>query len=58
MGLSARMLLERYFSVEDIKDALRAFLYSKKNLRIAAAVDLYKNGEITWARLLKSLTWE
>ena len=30
-----------------MKDALRSFLYSKKNLRLAAAVELYKDGELT-----------
>ncbi len=37
-----------YSSKSDVvKDALRTFLDSKKNLRIAAAVELYKEGEIT-----------
>lgn len=37
-----------YSSKSDVvKDALRTFLYSKRNLRIAAAVQLYKEGEIT-----------
>ena len=37
-----------YSSKSDVvKDALRAFLESKKNLRLAAAVELYRDGEIT-----------
>jgi predicted HTH domain antitoxin len=37
-----------YSSKSDVvKDALRTFIYSKKNLRLAAAVELYKEGEIT-----------
>jgi Arc/MetJ-type ribon-helix-helix transcriptional regulator len=37
-----------YSSKSDVvKDALRTFLYSKKNLRTAAAVELYKDGEVT-----------
>ncbi len=37
-----------YSSKSDVvKDALRTFLYSKKNLRLAAAVELYKEGEVT-----------
>jgi len=37
-----------YSSKSDVvKDALRTFLYSKRNLRVAAAMELYKEGEIT-----------
>ena len=37
-----------YSSKSDVvKDALRNFLNSKKNLRIAAAVELYEIGEVT-----------
>jgi len=37
-----------YSSKSDVvKDALRIFLYEKKSLRIAAAIELYKNGEVT-----------
>ena len=37
-----------YSSKSDVvKDALRTFLYSKKNLRIAAAVELYKDGAVS-----------
>ncbi len=37
-----------YSSKSDVvKDALRTFLYSKKGLRIAAAMELYKDSEIT-----------
>jgi Arc/MetJ-type ribon-helix-helix transcriptional regulator len=37
-----------YSSKSDVvKDALRSFLYSKRNLRLAAAVELYKDGELT-----------
>lgn len=37
-----------YTSKSDVvKDALRTFLNSKKNLRIAAAIEMYKSGEIT-----------
>ncbi len=37
-----------YSSKSDVvKDALRTFLYSRKRLRLAAAVELYKDGEIT-----------
>ncbi len=37
-----------YSSKSDVvKDALRTFLHSKKNLRIAAAVELYKEGEVS-----------
>ena len=37
-----------YSSKSDVvKDALRAFLESKKNLRLAAAVELYRDGELT-----------
>src|SRR3990172_13255769 len=36
-----------YSSKSDVvKDALRTFLYSKKNLRVAAAVELYKDGAV------------
>jgi predicted HTH domain antitoxin len=30
-----------------VKDALRTFLYSKRSLRLAAAAELYKDGEVT-----------
>lgn len=37
-----------YSSKSDVvKDALRTFLYSKKNLRIAAALELYRSGDVT-----------
>lgn len=37
-----------YSSKSDVvKDALRAFIESRRNLRIAAAVELYKGGEVT-----------
>lgn len=37
-----------YSSKSDVvKDALRTFLYSKKNLRVAVAVELYKDGEVS-----------
>jgi Arc/MetJ-type ribon-helix-helix transcriptional regulator len=37
-----------YSSKSDVvKDALRTFLYSKRNLRLAAAAELYKDGEVT-----------
>ncbi len=37
-----------YSSKSDVvKDALRTFLYSRKSLRIAAAVELYKEGEVS-----------
>ncbi|MHB8567921.1 MAG: UPF0175 family protein [Nitrososphaerales archaeon] len=37
-----------YSSKSDVvKDALRTFLNSKRNLRIAAAVELYREGEVT-----------
>jgi len=37
-----------YSSKSDVvKDALRTFLYSKKNLRLAAAFELYREGEIS-----------
>jgi predicted HTH domain antitoxin len=37
-----------YTSKSDVvRDALRSFLCSKKKLRIAAAVELYKDGEVT-----------
>ncbi|MEM3129416.1 MAG: UPF0175 family protein, partial [Nitrososphaerales archaeon] len=37
-----------YSSKSDVvKDALRIFLNSRKNLRIAAAVQLYKEGELS-----------
>jgi len=37
-----------YSSKSDVvKDALRYMLESKKNLRLAAAVELYKNGDVT-----------
>ncbi len=37
-----------YTSKSDVvKDALRVFLYSKRNLRLAAAVELYKEGEVS-----------
>ncbi|MEM3117596.1 MAG: UPF0175 family protein [Nitrososphaerales archaeon] len=37
-----------YSSKSDVvKDALRIFLNSRKNLRIAAAVELYKEGEVS-----------
>jgi len=40
-----------YSSKSDVvKDALRTFLYSKKNLRTAAAVELYKDGDITMGK--------
>ena len=32
---------------EVVKDALRTFLYSKRSLRLAAAAELYKDGEVT-----------
>lgn len=37
-----------YSSKSDVvKDALRTFLYSKRSLRLAAAAELYKDGEVT-----------
>jgi len=37
-----------YSSKSDVvKDALRTFLSSKRNLRMAAAVELYKEGEVS-----------
>ena len=37
-----------YSSKSDVvKDALRTFLYSRRNLRLAAAVELYKDGEVS-----------
>lgn len=37
-----------YSSKSDVvKDALRTFLHSKRNLRLAAAAELYKQGEVT-----------
>lgn len=37
-----------YSSKSDVvKDALRTFLSEKKNLRLAAAVELYKRGEVS-----------
>jgi predicted HTH domain antitoxin len=37
-----------YSSKSDVvKDALRTFLYLKKNLRIAVAIELYKSGDVT-----------
>ena|SRR5208282_3929867 len=37
-----------YSSKSDVvKDALRTFLGSKRNLRMAAAVELYKEGEVS-----------
>jgi predicted HTH domain antitoxin len=37
-----------YSSKSDVvKDAIRTFLHSKKNLSIAAAIEMYKKGEIT-----------
>ena len=37
-----------YSSKSDVvKDALRTFLYSRRSLRSAAAVELYKDGEIS-----------
>ncbi len=37
-----------YSSKSDVvKDALRIFLYSKKNLRLAAAIELYRSGEVS-----------
>jgi len=40
-----------YSSKSDVvKDALRTFLYSKRNLRLAAAVELYRDGEISFGK--------
>lgn len=37
-----------YSSKSDVvKDALRTFLWSKRSLRLAAAAELYKDGEVT-----------
>jgi predicted HTH domain antitoxin len=37
-----------YSSKSDVvKDALRTFLYSKKNLRLAAAIELCRSGEVS-----------
>jgi len=46
--ISALVKSGYYSSKSDVvKDALRTFLYSKRNLRIAAAIELYKEGEVT-----------
>ncbi len=43
-----------YSSKSDVvKDALRTFMYSKKNLRIAAAIELYKEGEVTLGKAVE-----
>ncbi len=40
-----------YSSKSDVvKDALRTFLYSRKNLRLAAATELYRRGEVTLSK--------
>ncbi len=37
-----------YSSKSDVvKDAIRIFLHSKKNLSLAAAIELYKKGEVS-----------
>ncbi|MEM2786626.1 MAG: UPF0175 family protein [Candidatus Nitrosotenuis sp.] len=37
-----------YSSKSDVvKDAIRIFLHSKKNLSLAAAIEMYKKGEVT-----------
>ncbi len=46
--ISALVKAGYYSSKSDVvKDALRTFLYSKRRLRLAAAAELYKDGEVT-----------
>jgi len=46
--ISALVKAGYYSSKSDVvKDALRTFLGSKRNLRMAAAVELYKEGEVS-----------
>jgi len=48
MEINALVKAGYYSSKSDVvKDALRTFLYSKRSLRLAAAVELYKDGEVS-----------
>jgi len=48
MEINALVKAGYYSSKSDVvKDALRTFLYTKRSLRLAAAVELYKDGEVS-----------